>query len=73
MTLYEMEPWADERMDLAVGTAIAWNAECHGLASKPPVEYMHYLKKDEPEVSERDLVQARARWAEGINRAVEGK
>ena len=55
-TLYELEPWADERADLAVGTAIAHVNACHGVEPKPPAEYMYYLHKAEPvEQSEEDM------------------
>jgi hypothetical protein len=44
-TLYAIEPWAEERTDLAAGIGIAYSAACHGAEPKPPREYMPYLKR----------------------------
>jgi hypothetical protein len=42
-TLYDLEPWGEERTDLATGIAISHNAAVHGVESKPPAKYMHYI------------------------------
>jgi hypothetical protein len=44
-TLYGLEPWGDERADLAAGTQIMYAAAFHGGQVKEPAEYMHHLRK----------------------------
>ena len=43
-TLYDLEPWAEERADFATGTAIMHNAAAHNAETRQPAEYMHYLR-----------------------------
>lgn len=45
MTLYGIEPWADERSDLAAGIAVMHTVACHGGEAKAPHEYMPLLKR----------------------------
>lgn len=45
MTLYGMEPWGDERRDLAMGRAIMYTLAAHGIEAKGPLEYMPLLKR----------------------------
>jgi hypothetical protein len=71
--LYDEEPWADERLDFAIGTAIAHNYACHpGADPRPPIEYMQYLKQEEEQKQSReDMVKIRENWAAGISKDVE--
>lgn len=67
-----MEPWADERMDLAIGTAIANSNASHGVEPKPPRDYMHYLRREEQaKESPGDVTTKRARLVERINARVD--
>jgi hypothetical protein len=58
-TLYEMEPWADERSDLAAGIQIMHNVNAAGVDPRQPAEYMPYLRREpaKPQ-SEADIKQA---------------
>jgi hypothetical protein len=70
-TLYGLEPWADERTDFAIGTAIANSNACHGVEPKPPRDYMHYLRREEQgKESPGDVAKKRARLTERINAKV---
>ncbi len=44
MTLYGMEPWGDERRDLADGRKIGYMVAAHGGEPKSPQNYMPLLK-----------------------------
>jgi hypothetical protein len=57
--LYGLEPWAEERTDLAAGIGVAHNLESHGLHAAHPREYMPYLQKPEPKMqSEAEMKEA---------------
>jgi hypothetical protein len=43
--LYGLEPWAEERADLAAGVAVMHNIACHGAEPKGPRDYMPYLRR----------------------------
>jgi len=58
MTLYGVEPWGDERADLAAGVQIMHAAEFADKKSKPSIDYMPLLKREEPKPqSEEDMMK----------------
>lgn len=42
--LYELEPWAEERSDLAAGITIMHNVAAHGAQAREPMKYMPFLR-----------------------------
>ena len=66
--LYGMEPWGEERADIAVGTAIANNMACHGVEPKEPAEYMEYLRKEQPQEQSEASMKA---TIGGLSKALE--
>lgn len=42
---YGLEPWGEERSDLAAGVTIMHLAAAAGAKPKPPAEYMPYLQR----------------------------
>lgn len=55
--LYDCEPWADERADLAVGQAISYTAAFHNVAPKAPREYMELLRTPPKPQTQDDLMR----------------
>ena len=45
--LYGLEPWGEERSDLAAGIAVMHNVAAHGTDPKAPADYMPYLQRAE--------------------------
>ena len=55
--MYELEPWGEERQDLATGIAIMHNALAHSVSAKAPLEYMPFLKKPDPKPQRESLLK----------------
>lgn len=47
-TLYDLEPWAEERADIAAGIGVMHTVAAAGVKPRQPVDYMPYLQRDEP-------------------------
>lgn len=54
-TMYDLEPWGDERTDEAIGTLVAHTVAAHGVPPQPPRQYMRILRKEESEQSESKM------------------
>lgn len=73
-TLYDMEPWGEERTDYAVGTVIAHMLAANGIEPKLPRDYMLFLRSREEQkpVSESDLKKQWDMICEARKREEEG-
>jgi hypothetical protein len=56
--LYDIEPWGDERSDLAAGGLVAATVAVHGGEPKPPSAYMPLLKKPKSKPQSEDSMKA---------------
>jgi len=52
--LYDAEPWGEDRIDFAFGTAIMHNAAAHRMETRSPMDYMHYLRKQKREKPQKE-------------------
>jgi hypothetical protein len=52
--LYELEPWADEREDLAAGEIVCATIAAAGGNPKGPRDYMPFLKRPETKPQSED-------------------
>ncbi len=66
--LYDMEPWGEERSDLAAGVQIMHQASAAGVKPRAPIDYMPFLKREEskPQTQEEQMAEVDA-----INRMLE--
>ena len=58
---YDLEPWGEERSDLAAGTTIMHLVAAAGVQPKAPLEYMPFLKRAAAKPQTEDEI--RAAWS----------